>query len=128
MEKCFIWPVGENVVSMMSIAQSLLLLRLILLETSKARKALKLDGNIGLDFMKNTEGVPVLMDINPRITATVSVIAAAGLNLPYLRIKQLLGEHLPVCNVDYGTRLKRRYGETYTDSKGNQVDLGKGKE
>ena len=73
--------------------------------------------------MKDANGTPVLMDINPRITATVSVIAAAGLNLPYLRIKQLLGEPLPECNIDYGTRLKRRYGEIYTDSKGQRIEI-----
>ena len=116
----------ENVVSMMSIAQESIVAKIdSAYETSMAIvEALKLDGNIGFDFMKNAKGVPVLMDINPRITATVSVIAAAGLNLPYLRIKQLLGESLPECHIDYGTRLKRRYGEIYTNSKGNIVNLG----
>ena len=48
---------------------------------------LNMDGNVGFDFMRNADGVPVLMDINPRLTATVSVIAAGGVNLPYLKNK-----------------------------------------
>jgi len=116
----------ENVVSLMSIAQESIVAKIdSAYETSKAIvEALGLDGNIGFDFMKDVNGTPVLMDINPRITATVSVIAAAGVNLPYLRIKQLLGEPLPECHIDYGTRLKRRYGEIYTDSRGEIIELG----
>lgn len=63
------------------------------------------------------------MDINPRTTATVSVIAAAGVNLPYLRVKQLLGEPFPQCQVRYGTRLKRRYGEMFTGPDGELLDF-----
>ena len=115
----------ENIVSLMSIAQESIVTKIdSAYETSeRVVEALGLDGNIGFDFMKNTDGVPVLMDINPRITATVSVIAASGLNLPYLRIKQLLGEPLPECDIVYGTRLKRRYGEIYTDSMGQRIEL-----
>ena len=113
----------ENVASLMSIAQESIVAKIdSAYETSRAIvEVMGLDGNIGFDFMKNDEGIPVLMDINPRLTATVSVIAAAGLNLPYLRIKQLLGEPLPKCEIDYGTRLKRRYGEFFTNSNGDEI-------
>ena len=59
-----------------------------------------------------------LLEINPRIDATVSIFAAGGLNLPYLQIKHLLGETLPDINVQYGTRLKRRYSEMFTTKNG----------
>lgn len=81
-------------------------------------ESLHLDGNIGMDFMFDENGVVQLMEINPRIDATVSLFAAAGLNLPYLRVKQLLGETLPMVEIKYGVRLKRRYLETFTDSEG----------
>lgn len=113
----------ENIVSLMSIAQESIVTKIDLAyETSKKIvEAFGFDGNIGFDFMKNRAGIPILMDINPRITATVSVIAAAGVNLPYLRAKQLLGEILPECKVDYGTRLMRRYDEIYTNSNDERV-------
>ena len=70
---------------------------------------LKLDGNIGFDFMLDEKGKPWLTDLNPRVTATIVLYAAAGLNLPYLRIKQLLGESLPKVDIIYGTKLIRKY-------------------
>ena len=85
-------------------------------------RALELDGNLGFDFKFDAEGNPQLLEINPRIDATVSIFAAGGLNLPYLRIKQLLGEALPEVKARYGTRLKRRYLETFTDENGNYID------
>jgi len=116
----------ENVVSLMSIAQES-----IVTYDEEAYKIaesvielLKYDGNIGFDFMRDESGRPMLMDINPRITATVSVIAAAGVNLPYLRIKQLLNEPLPKeLKINYGTRIKRRYGEIYTNKDGKRIDI-----
>ncbi len=85
-------------------------------------ESLNLDGNIGMDFMFDENGVAQLMEINPRIDATVSLFAVAGLNLPYLRVKQLLEEDLPQININYGVRLKRRYLETFTDAYGNLIN------
>ena len=113
----------ENVDSLMSIAQKSIVKRDELAYQTATRivKVLNMSGNVGFDFMRNDAGEAVLMDINPRITATVSVIAAAGLNLIYLRVKQLLGEVLPEIDIDYGTYLRRRYLETFTDSKGGLI-------
>lgn len=79
----------------------------------KVVKALKISGNVDLDFKCDANGHPVLMEINPRIAATLSVFKAAGLNLPYLRIKQLLGEKLPKINAENGVKFKRRYLEMF---------------
>lgn len=111
----------ENVESLMSIAQE----SVVKYDAhaydvaTKIVAHLKMDGNVGFDFMRDDEGEAVLMDINPRTTATLSVFAAAGMNLPYLRLKQLLGEEMPKINLAYGTRVKRRYHETFTDADGN---------
>lgn len=79
---------------------------------------LKLDGNIGFDFMMDENDKPWLTDLNPRVTATVILYAGAGLNLPYLRVKHLLGEDLPSVDVEYGTRLVRKYNDVlYKDNK-----------
>ena len=121
-----VYMVGrENVVSLMSIAQESVvhydkdaydLCRKII-------KLLNIDGNIGFDFMRDSDGTPRVMDINPRITATVSVIAASGVNLLYMRVKQLLHEDLPELKVNYGVRLKRRYHELYCDKDGKQIKI-----
>ena len=76
-----------------------------------------------LDFKFDAEGHPQLMEINPRLAATLSVIAAGGVNLLYLRVKQLLGEELPEVGVNYGVKLKRRYHELFCDKVGNPICL-----
>jgi carbamoyl-phosphate synthase large subunit len=119
-----LYIVGKrNNVSLMSIAQES-----TLTEEPSAYKLcteivrlMNLDGNIGFDFLYDAKGIPILMDINPRITATISLCAAGGLNLPYLRIKQLLGEELPEVEINYGITMKRRYLEMFTDNDGNEV-------
>lgn len=121
-----IYEVGrENVVSLMSIAQETVVKydNLAYKVSADVVKLLNMDGNVGFDFMRNDEGEAVLMDINPRITATVSVIAAAGVNLIYLRVKQLLGEELPNVKPVFGTRLRRRYDEMFTTPEGELINL-----
>lgn len=115
----------ENVVSLMSIAQESILKydELAYTISKLVISALKMEGNVGFDFMRNDKGDAVLMDINPRLTATVSIIGAGGVNLPYLRVKQLLGEPLPPQEPVYGTRLKRRYGEKFTTPEGKLIDF-----
>lgn len=81
-------------------------------------KALSLDGNADLDFKNDADGNPVLMEINPRIAATMQIFKVGGLNLPYLRVKQLLGEALPEINIKYGIKMKRRYLEMFCDNGG----------
>lgn len=113
----------RNNVSLMSIAQESTLSA----EPSAYKlctdivRLMNLDGNIGFDFLYNSNGIPILMDTNPRITATISLCAAGGLNLPYLRVKQLLGEELPDIEINYGVKMKRRYLEMFTDKDGNKV-------
>lgn len=78
-------------------------------------ESLRLDGNIGFDIKERVDGTPIIMECNPRITAGIPVFAMAGVNLPYLNVKRLLGEDLPVCKQKYGTVVKRRWMEMYTE-------------
>lgn len=84
-------------------------------------KLLNIDGNADFDFKYDKNGKPVLMEVNPRLAATMSVIAVGGINLPYLRIKQLLGEKLPHLEVKYGTGFKRRYLDMFVDASGKTI-------
>lgn len=81
-------------------------------------RELNLDGNIGFDFMLDENDTPWLTDLNPRVTATIILYAGAGLNLPYLRVKQLLGEELPQVKVKYGTQLLRKYWDILYNENG----------
>lgn len=84
----------------------------------KITELLQIDGNADFDFKYDAEGHAVLMEINPRQAATMAVFRAGGVNMLYLRVKHLLGEELPKCDIKYGVRFKRRYGELYSDENG----------
>lgn len=60
--------------------------------------------------------------IKARIDATITLFAAGGLNLPYLCIKRILGEDMPKIDIRYGTHLKRRYEEAFTDAHGALIE------
>lgn len=72
---------------------------------------LKLDGCIGFDIRERADGTPCIMECNPRATAGVSAFLYAGLNLPYLCVKYLMGEELPEQKLRYGTVVRRRWQE-----------------
>ena len=77
-------------------------------------RLLKIDGQADFDFRYDKNGNPILMEVNPRIAATMKIFKEGGMNLVYLRIKQLLGEKLPEINVRYGVRLVRRYIDMFS--------------
>lgn len=80
---------------------------------SQVTEALGLDGNIGFDLRKRADGTPFIMECNPRITAGIPAFAAAGINLPYLCVKKLLGEELPELQLQCGVVMRRRWQEMY---------------
>ena len=49
------------------------------------------------DFIEDPrDGVPKLMEINPRFTRSIKVLTAAGVDFPYLLYKLAMGEDLPI--------------------------------
>ena len=72
---------------------------------------LGLDGNIGFDLKEREDGTPLIMECNPRITAGVPYFALAGVNLPYLCVKKLLGEEIAKVQPEYGKIIRRRWME-----------------
>lgn len=80
----------------------------------KVIAALGFTGSADLDFREDRDGKPVLMEINPRIAATMRIFKEGGMNLPYLRIKQLLGEPLPAVTIQNGIKFRRRYLEMFS--------------
>lgn len=80
----------------------------------KVVAALNYSGNADLDFKNDANGHPVLMEVNPRIAATMRIFKEGGLNLPYLQIKHLLRETLPTVDIKYGVKMKRRYLEMFS--------------
>lgn len=78
---------------------------------ARVSESLGLDGNIGFDIRERSDGTPVIMECNPRITAGIPYFALAGINLPYLCVKKIMGEELPRVNLEYGKIIRRRWME-----------------
>lgn len=78
---------------------------------NKVTEKLGLDGNIGFDLREREDGTPIIMECNPRITAGVPYFALAGVNLPYLCVKKILGETLTPMELEYGKIIRRRWME-----------------
>ncbi len=74
-----------------------------------------LDGNACFDFIITPDGEAVLLECNPRVNATLPFIARAGLNLPYLRCKQLLGFDILKYDIDinYDLKMSKNYESEY---------------
>lgn len=75
----------------------------------------KLHGNIGIQFREDEEGVPKLLEVNPRLHGTVVVCTAAGANLPYLGIKLAIGEDFRVPEPKWGVTVARYWMEVFYD-------------
>lgn len=83
---------------------------------------LGLHGNIGFDLKCNKDGIPVIIDVNPRLTATVSLVAKAGVNLPYIALLMALKKPIRFdYKLKYGTSLVRRIQDYYFDEGGELI-------
>lgn len=89
---------------------------------SNITKLLKLDGNIGFDMKLDKNNKPQVMEINPRLPAGVVGSVIAGVNFPYLGVKQALGEELPDVHVTEGYRMQFRNEEVLYNPDGTLAD------
>lgn len=75
--------------------------------SERVASGLGLDGNIGIDFIFNSELRPIPIEVNTRITSTISLSTAAGVNLAFLQIRRLLCLEMPELEPEYGVRVVR---------------------
>ena len=78
-------------------------------------KELNLSGNIGIDFILKPDGSVVLLEINPRMNATLPFVAKAGCNMAYLHCKQLMGYDISDegRNIIKGLKMRKHYVAEY---------------
>jgi carbamoyl-phosphate synthase large subunit len=83
----------------------------------KIARKLGLDYNANMQLKYSKDGVPKLIEVQPRLAGTTIACAGAGANLPYLGLKIALGEKFEAPQVKWGTVMKRFWEEVYTDGK-----------
>ena len=84
--------------------------------TRKVVEATGIDGNFCCDFILKGDGSAVLLEVNPRLSATLPFIAEAGMNLPYMRVMQLLGKDVSGdenVHVNYDLKMLKHYEAEY---------------
>jgi predicted ATP-grasp superfamily ATP-dependent carboligase len=70
--------------------------------------ACDLDGYSEIEFRRDAEGVPRLMEINPRLSASVEIAVRAGVDFPLLLYRWAAGEQLRA-STGYRTGLRMRW-------------------
>ena len=79
--------------------------------TRKVVEATGIDGNFCCDFILKDDGRAVLLEVNPRLTATLP-FAEAGMNLPYMCVVQLLGKDVSGdenIHINYDLKMNKHY-------------------
>jgi predicted ATP-grasp superfamily ATP-dependent carboligase len=77
-------------------------------------RAMHLEGCSMVEFRRDREGKPVLMEINPRMGGSVALAIAAGVNFPRLLANWLLDDRLDeVTSYTVGTRLHWMPGDIW---------------
>jgi len=65
---------------------------------------------VGLQLKEDRNGIPKIIESNPRIQGTMVLSTIAGANIIYGAVKLALGEVLPQFNVRWGARILRFWG------------------
>lgn len=79
-------------------------------------KELGIDGNACFDFRIKENGEVVLLEVNPRVNASLPFVWRAGVNMLYLRCKNLLGDYTDVSRfhkIFFGLKMKKFYDSRY---------------
>lgn len=76
-------------------------------------KRLNITGSIGFDFKEDINGHTKILEINPRLTATVAINNAAGINFPWMAIKLAVDGTVEKVEDLKKVRMIRRYEEYF---------------
>jgi len=95
-----------------------------IMEYSKmVTETLGLNGNIGLQFRRDENGVPKLIESNPRVQGTIVLCTASGYNMVYNSVKLALGESPMPFEPKWGTKMVRYWEEIFYDRDGESFVL-----
>ena len=86
-------------------------------------EGLKLNGNIGLQFKRDINGIPKIIESNPRVQGTIVLCTAAGANMVYEAVRIGIGEKPAVPEIRWGLKMIRYWDELFLDPDGKKVDF-----
>jgi predicted ATP-grasp superfamily ATP-dependent carboligase len=68
-------------------------------------RVLKLNYVYDFDCGTTDGGKPAIYEINPRLSGAIAASAGAGVNLPVMLVKMLMGMEVPKCAIRFGTHM-----------------------
>jgi carbamoyl-phosphate synthase large subunit len=71
---------------------------------------LNLEYCFGFQFKLDQNGVPKILECNPRVQGTMVLSTIAGVNIIYNAIKSILNEEIPKQDIDWNAKLLRYWG------------------
>ena len=86
-------------------------------------EGLKLNGNVGLQFKRDLNGVPKIIESNPRVQGTIVLCTAAGANMVYEAVRIGIGEKPGIPSINWGLKMIRYWDELFLDKNGKKVDF-----
>ena len=105
------WPVlgGVSV-----LCETIPLLPDITSQSERLIRAIDLEGPSMVEFRRDAEGRPVLMEVNPRMGGSVALAMSAGVNLPMLTYNWAVGNRLQeVSSYHVGSKLRWLAGDIW---------------
>jgi len=77
-------------------------------------RELNLSYTSNVQIRKNSQNVPCLMEVNPRIPGTIGLTVQAGVNMPAVALELALGREVPSrFSISYGLRIMRYWSGFY---------------
>lgn len=84
---------------------------------------LKLKGAVGIQVRFGLDGLPYILEINPRLQGTVVATVAAGANIPLYMVLSTLSYEIKPGIVNWGMKMIRFWEESYFDKNGKALDI-----
>ena len=84
--------------------------RFLIDSSVKLANSLGLTYCFGFQFKQHENGIPLLLESNPRVQGTMVMSTLAGGNIIYNSVKAVLGENIPEFNINWNTKLLRYWG------------------
>jgi predicted ATP-grasp superfamily ATP-dependent carboligase len=86
----------------------------IAIHAERLVEAMDLDGCAMVEFRRDRDGTPVLMEVNPRMGSSVALAVRAGVNFPGLLHSWAMGEPIsPITDYRQGVRLHWLIGDLW---------------
>lgn len=95
----------------------------IIAYSQRVVEGLKLNGNIGLQFRRDSAGIPKIIESNPRVQGTIVLCTAAGENMVYEAVRVALGEKIDKPVINWGVKMIRFWDELFLDKDGNKTSF-----